>query len=276
MASADAADSHRPPPTVFLSYASEDRDAARLIKDALPAFGLEVWYDESDLGGGELWDQKIRRQIRECDYFMPLVSARTEARHEGYFRREWRLAVERTLDMADDHPFLLPIAIDDTDQATARVPEKFLATQWLRVPGGRPTPAFETLCRRIASGEAIAVQSARKASARPAGSHAHAHAPAAAPEAAVIERSPEFPKEEPGQRTRFWFAVVGWLFKSTWVLFQRWPRWVRLTVYIWLAMVLMSRGCSTTPRHHDSRETPPTPREIPSIPREVSPDAVAK
>jgi TolB-like protein len=264
MSSTGPTDPGRPLPSVFLSYASEDRQAARTIGDALPAFGLEVWYDESELGGGDLWDQKIRRQIRECDYFMALVSARTEARHEGYFRREWRMAVERTLDMADDHPFLLPIAIDDIDQATARVPEKFLATQWLRVPGGRPTPALEALCRRIASSEAAAVQPTPKAPARPAGSRAPAPAPAPAP----IERSPEFPKEEPGQRTRFWFAVVGWLFKSAWVLFKRWPRWVRLTVYIWLAIVLMSRGCST-PRHHDSREAPPTPRE-------TSPESVAK
>jgi hypothetical protein len=108
---------------VFLSYASEDREAARLLKIALTDFGLEVWQDESELGGGEAWDQRIRRQIRECEYFMALVSAQTQARHEGYFRREWRLAVERTLDMADDHLFLLPIAIDDTDQASARVPD---------------------------------------------------------------------------------------------------------------------------------------------------------
>ena len=293
MSSVGATDSGGVRPSVFLSYASEDRQAARTIGDALPAYGLEVWYDESELGGGDLWDQKIRRQIRECDYFMALVSAQTEARHEGYFRREWRLAVERTLDMADDHPFLLPIAIDDTDQATARVPEKFLATQWLRVPGGRPTPAFEALCRRIASGEAIAAQPARKGPGRPAGSRASAPASVPGPGPALalapVERAPEFPKEEPGQRTRFWFAVVGWLFKSAWALFKRWPRWVRLTVYVWLAIVLMSRGCSTSPRHHDapetppapretttSREIPPVPREIPSLPREISPDYVAK
>src|SRR5580704_4905665 len=84
-------------PTVFLSYASSDREAARVLRDALPTFGLEVWYDESDLGGGDAWDQKIRKQIRECDYFMPIISAQTEARHEGYFRREWRLAVESSL-----------------------------------------------------------------------------------------------------------------------------------------------------------------------------------
>ena len=250
MSSTGATDAGSPLPSVFLSYASEDRQAARTIGDALRAFGLEVWYDESELGGGDLWDQKIRRQIRECDYFMALVSAQTEARHEGYFRREWRLAVERTQDMADDHPFLLPIAIDDIDQATARVPEKFLATQWLRVPAGRPTPAFEALCRRIASGEAAVVQPARKAPARPAGSRASAP-PAPTP----IVRYPEFPKEEQGQRVRFWFAVAGWLFKSAWMLFQRWPRWVRVAVYIWLAIVLMSRGWS--PRHHDTREISP-------------------
>src|ERR1700689_1623307 len=139
-------------PTVFLSYASSDREAARVLRDALPTFGMEVWYDESDLGGGDIWDQKIRKQIRECDYFMPLISAQTEARLEGYFRREWRLAGERTLDMADDHPFLLPIVIDDTSQSGARVPEKFFTIQWLKVPAGKPTPALESLCRRIASG----------------------------------------------------------------------------------------------------------------------------
>src|ERR1700678_1469530 len=155
-----------PAPTVFLSYASSDREAARVLRDALPAFGLEVWYDESDLGGGELWDQKIRRQIRECDYFMPIVSARTEARHEGYFRREWRLAVERTLDMADDHLFLLPVVIDDPDQTHARVPEKSLAVQWLRVPAGQPTPALEALCRRILSGEPAQPAPAKKKSGR--------------------------------------------------------------------------------------------------------------
>jgi len=71
-------DSNRAP-TVFLSYASADREAARVLRDALPTLGLEVWYDESELGGGEIWDQKIRKQIRECDYFMPLISAQTEA-----------------------------------------------------------------------------------------------------------------------------------------------------------------------------------------------------
>src|SRR5579862_2512262 len=159
----DSATSAHPRPTVFLSYASEDRAAAQLIRDALPDFGMEVWYDESELIGGDAWDQKIRRQIRECDYFMPVISAHTEARHEGYFRREWRLAVERTLDMADDHVFLLPVVIDATAEAGARVPERFRSVQWLRLPDGQPTAALEALCRRLVSGESGAPQAGERA-----------------------------------------------------------------------------------------------------------------
>jgi len=229
---------------VFLSYASEDREAARLLRDALSAGGLDVWYDESELGGGEAWDQKIRRQIRECDYFMPLVSAQTEARHEGYFRREWRLAVERTLDMADDHPFLLPIVIDDTDQAVARVPEKFLAVQWLKVPGGRPSRALESLCRRIAGN---AEGSERTPNSAPGKKSAKAAAPQ--------QPNPPFPREEPGQKTRFWVEVMGWAVRSVWIQFQRLPRWVRLGSYAWLAVTILSNTHSRS--HKESSEVTP-------------------
>ena len=85
-----------PLPSVFISYASADRAAARLLRDCLAEAGLEVWLDEEELAGGEAWDAKIRNQIRTCTYFMPVISATTEVRREGYFRREWRLAVERT------------------------------------------------------------------------------------------------------------------------------------------------------------------------------------
>jgi TIR domain len=228
--------------SVFLSYASDDRQAARVLGDALTSFGLEVWLDESALGGGDAWDQKIRRQIRECDYFMPVVSARTEARHEGYFRREWRLAVERTLDMADDHLFLLPVVIDGTDETRARVPEKFLAVQWLRLPEGQPTPALEALCRRILSGGAPEAQGPRKPSAPPV------LAPAAERALAI----PPFPHEEPGQRVRFWAHIIGWLFRAGWLYIQRLPRWIRWIIYIWAAVFLISHGC--TPSNRKSSE----------------------
>jgi TolB-like protein len=242
---------------VFLSYASEDRQAAQSIRDALPALGLEAWYDESELNGGDAWDQKIRRQIRECDFFMPLVSAQTEARHEGYFRREWRLAVERTLDMADDHIFLLPIVIDDTDQAGARVPEKFLAVQWLRLPGGQPTAAFEALCRRLVSGQTKGPQLPKKASDQPARTSTKTLSPS------PTREYPEFPKEEAGQRTRFWVHVIGWMFQSAWIFFNRFPRWVRIVVCVWLFVALLSRLDSSSDDRSDI--SPATARKLKEI-----------
>ena len=61
---------------IFLSYASQDADAARRICDALRAVGLEVWFDQSELRGGDAWDQSIRKQIRECALFVPIIFCR--------------------------------------------------------------------------------------------------------------------------------------------------------------------------------------------------------
>jgi hypothetical protein len=238
-----------PRPTVFLSYAAQDRPAAKSLRDALSGLGVEVWYDESELGGGEAWDQKIRRQIRDCDYFVPVISAQTEARLEGYFRREWRLAAERTLDMADDHLFLLPVVIDDTDQGKARVPEKFLSVQWLKAPEGRSTPALEAVCRRILAGEVTAKPPVR----RPPVPRRDDRGQATPPD------YPKFPTAQPGQKWRFSLAVTAWAGRSAWVGFSRLPRWIRILLILWLAVTLLSRGCS---RHREvAKDIPPATTE---------------
>jgi TolB-like protein len=132
-----------------LSYTREDTEAARRIADALRAFGVEVWFDQAELRGGDAWDAKIKKQIRECALFMPIVSARTQARGEGYFRREWKLAVERTHDMAASRAFLLPVVIDETPESAAEVPEEFIRVQWTRLPHGVPSPEFVAQVKRL-------------------------------------------------------------------------------------------------------------------------------
>ncbi len=134
---------------VFLSYAREDTEPARRIADALRGFGIEVWFDQSELRGGDEWDGKIKRQIRECALFVPVVSKNSQARGEGYFRREWKLAIERTHDMAAGIPFLVPVVIDQTPEAKALVPEEFMRVQWTRLPGGLPTPQFVERVKRL-------------------------------------------------------------------------------------------------------------------------------
>ena len=69
-----------PSKAVFLSYASEDAEAAQRICEAPRAAGIEVWFDKSALSGGDAWDASIRRQIKDCALFIPIISANTQAR----------------------------------------------------------------------------------------------------------------------------------------------------------------------------------------------------
>ena len=87
---------------------------------------MEVWFDQSELRGGDAWDAKIHNQIKECSRFIPLISAHTQERGEGYFRLEWKLAVERTHLMAEGIAFLTPVVVDDTTENGAVVPAEFL------------------------------------------------------------------------------------------------------------------------------------------------------
>ena len=142
-------DQSRAPGAVFLSYAREDGEAARHIAEALRAFGVEVWFDMSELRGGDVWDQKIRRQIKECALFIPVISRHTQAREEGYFRREWKMAVDRTHDMAENRAFIVPVLVDDTRETDASVPEQFLKAHCTRLAGGEPTPQFVEQVKRL-------------------------------------------------------------------------------------------------------------------------------
>jgi len=138
-----APDGHR---AVFLSYASEDAEAAARVCSSLRNAGIEVWFDQNELRGGAAWDAAIRRQIKTCALFVPIISTNSRARVEGYFRLEWKLAVDRSHLMAAEQPFLLPVVIDDTCDSDARVPDKFLEVQWTWLPGGE-TPA--SFCEQV-------------------------------------------------------------------------------------------------------------------------------
>jgi TolB-like protein/Tfp pilus assembly protein PilF len=138
---------------VFLSYASQDADAANRICEALRAAGIEVWFDQSELRGGDAWDRQIRKQIHDCALFVPVISAHSDARHEGYFRREWRLAIERAGDISERVAFLVPVVIDDTNESRADVPDRFREAQWTRLPDGEAPPAFAARIKGLLSPE---------------------------------------------------------------------------------------------------------------------------
>ena len=156
---------------IFLSYASQDADAARRICDSLRAAGLEVWFDQSELRGGDAWDQSIRKQIKECALFIPVISASTDSRPEGYFRLEWKLAVDRSHLMADDQPFFVPVILGDIAEPTARVPEKFRERQWTRLKDEASINAFAVRVGKLLGGGGSQAKSASNGA--PDGEYAH-------------------------------------------------------------------------------------------------------
>ena len=136
-----------PEGAIFVSYAREDIDAVREFKSRLDAAGMDVWFDMDRLAAGDAWDDKIRRNIQSCSLFIAMLSANTENREEGYFRREWRHAVDRSWGMADDRPFILPVIVDDT--VPRRIPERFVEAQMTRLRGGRVTEDFVRRLRAL-------------------------------------------------------------------------------------------------------------------------------
>ena len=138
---------------IFLSYASQDAKAAETICEALQSAGIEVWFDRSELRGGDAWDTSIRKQIKACALFIPVISHNTHDRDEGYFRLEWKLAVDRSHLMAAGRPFLLPVVIDETRDDDEQVPERFREVQWTRLPDGVGSAGFVERVRRLLSGE---------------------------------------------------------------------------------------------------------------------------
>jgi tetratricopeptide (TPR) repeat protein len=180
---------------VFLSYASEDAAAAHKICTALRTAGVEVWFDQSELRGGDSWDAMIRRQIKTCALFIPIISVNSHARAEGYFRLEWKLAIDRSHLIAADRAFLLPVVIDGTREHDERIPERFGDVQWTRLPGGDTPPDFsERVMRLLAAAEPARAMAPATRQGAPApavapqapGNPALAQSPAANPATAAV------------------------------------------------------------------------------------------
>jgi hypothetical protein len=127
---------------IFLSYASEDREAGRNLKAALESAGLDVWFDERSIPPGVSWDREIQANVRRCSLFLPLLSQQAARRLEGYFRREWRWALDRAQALDESVPFIQPIVIDDLPAGASGIPDGFWDRQCSRFPQARPTAEF--------------------------------------------------------------------------------------------------------------------------------------
>ncbi|HJW86911.1 MAG TPA: toll/interleukin-1 receptor domain-containing protein [Candidatus Brocadiaceae bacterium] len=67
---------------VFISHASEDKEAVRPLVDALIQAGLSVWFDEQTLKLGDVLRRKIDEGLANCTFGVVILS-------EAFLNKEW-------------------------------------------------------------------------------------------------------------------------------------------------------------------------------------------
>jgi hypothetical protein len=138
--------SEMPKGAIFLSYSRSDSAAVKTLFRELTSQGISAWYDAA-LGVGDEFGKKLEFNIENCSFFVPLVSTGSLSRDQGYFRKEWKRAVER------DEQFygtgkagIIPVIVDEDSsiikqpQAYQGMPTRFREVQMYHCPLGVPTP----------------------------------------------------------------------------------------------------------------------------------------
>lgn len=122
--------------SIFISYASEDREAAERFYQEIKSVGLPVWLDKKDLKAGEEWAAGIENNLGNCSIFIPLISsASAGAGDDRFYRQEWEMAIELANRQGHQLP-VRPVQIGPVTRDSSNIPEYFRKLHWIDAPGG--------------------------------------------------------------------------------------------------------------------------------------------
>lgn len=125
-----------PENSLFLSYSRNEIETVKRLKSGLDANGFQSWFDLEQLGTGDNYSEKIRRNIERCSFFIPVISSASLARDEAFFYREWSWAFDRRRGMGPGSVFILPVIVDDTPTDHHRIEEFARNCDIAFLPGG--------------------------------------------------------------------------------------------------------------------------------------------
>jgi len=139
---ADAAPVSRlAPGSIFISYASEDREVARAVARALTEAQLDVWFDRDQLMVGDAFEDQIQDNIQRSGLFLPILSRRSAVRDERFFRLEWHYAFRRAAMLPPSVNFMFPVVIDDLPYGDAAIDLRMRNLDWFSLRDGL-SPVF--------------------------------------------------------------------------------------------------------------------------------------
>jgi hypothetical protein len=102
--------------TVFISYASEDFDAARRLYNDLKNVGLNPWLDKESILPGLNWEIEIRSAIKNSRYFLSLNSL-SSVQKIGVVQKESKICIGRQENFPESAVFIIPVRLDDCQLA---------------------------------------------------------------------------------------------------------------------------------------------------------------
>jgi len=110
-----------PSPRVFISYASQDKETAMRLFQALQSAKLQPWLDRERLQPGDLWNRRIEEEIAASDFTIVLQTPALARKIDGYVNKEIGLARDRGTQVRGGL-YLIVLSTDDLPEVD-RIPE---------------------------------------------------------------------------------------------------------------------------------------------------------
>jgi hypothetical protein len=112
--------------TVFVSYATPDRERISDYFEWLKDRGVEVWMDCQSIKPGQNWDFEIKRALDKSTMILMFVSRHSHSRR-GYVQREIKLALDKLSEKLIDDIYVIPVLLDPE----VEMPEQLSAIQYI-------------------------------------------------------------------------------------------------------------------------------------------------
>ena len=113
------------PLKVFLCHASTDKPKVRNLYRYLKRRGINPWFDEEHLVGGQDWQVEIPKALATSDAII-ICLTKNSVDKEGYIQKEIKFALDKALEMPEGRIFLIPVKFEECE-----VPFTLSRYQWV-------------------------------------------------------------------------------------------------------------------------------------------------
>jgi hypothetical protein len=136
----------KPRTRVFLSYASSDKQSAKVIAKALLDGGISTWLDEWEIRVGDSFIQKIETAATSADYVLLLLSP--AAVGSDWVEKEINLGLSKEL--SERAIRLIPVMVADCE-----IPSALRDRQWLDLRANKRQAGLRMLVEQLSIAPSI-------------------------------------------------------------------------------------------------------------------------